>query len=522
MAVWLLLGIAFAIIIVRPFIVYFYDPKGLRRYPNQNILSPFTNLAYVWERSDNFRTRRLYRQHQKYPIIRTGPATISFGSVEAINDIYGHGTPCLKYETYQMTAGSHSNILNVIDRDEHSRKRRMLSNAFATRNLEQWEFKISDKVERLLKQLDQRCTPVLSEVNPAAAQDFNIEWRLWSNLFTIEAIADIALSENLGMLESGCDTIRVANSEGLGARILRFLQSLHGGARISSRFVGAPDWFPFLKTATKFFVPSIRQQWEHGQNFGTIVSYLVGKRLRRGDSGDNLDDFLACLIQDRLGKPRSLDRGEIEAEINILLDAGSDTTAIALVHILYYLVRNPHVLIKLRSEVAEALDGELIAPYAKVKSLPYLRACLEESLRLSPPLPRGLERKTPPSGMKIMGVWVPGNVGVSVPAYVSHRDPDLFPDPEKYVPERWLDGNVNISKMRAVFMPFSTGARACIGRNITMMEQQILVASLVYRYDFTLPSDDWELEYEEAFNLWPASMLMKFWRRPEVPLGPQS
>lgn len=162
--------------------------------------------------------------------------------------------------------------------------------------------------------------------------------------------------------------------------------------------------------------------------------------------------------------------------------------------------------------MSEAISGETIAPYTKVKSLPYLKACIEESLRLSPPLPRGLERVTPPSGATIVGEFVPGNVGVSVPAYVAHRDPDLFPEPEAFSPERWFN-NENTGKMREAFIPFSAGGRACIGRNITVIEQQILMATLVNRYDFSLPSPEWTLQNEEAFNLWPVELPVEISKR---------
>jgi benzoate 4-monooxygenase len=109
------------------------------------------------------------------------------------------------------------------------------------------------------------------------------------------------------------------------------------------------------------------------------------------------------------------------------VDAGSDTTAIALTNVLYYLIKHPAVLSKLRKEVDGVLAGEEVAPFVNVKSLPYLRACLDESLRLSPPVPQGLERKTPSERIQILGEQIVGGVTVSVPAYVAHRDPSLFP-----------------------------------------------------------------------------------------------
>lgn len=196
------------------------------------------------------------------------------------------------------------------------------------------------------------------------------------------------------------------------------------------------------------------------------------------------------------------------------VDAGSDTTAIALTHVMYYLLKNPKTLSALRNEVSTVFpNGDPIASYAKVKNLPYLKACLDESLRLSPPLSRGLERRTPPEGMQIAGEHISGDICVSVPAYAAHRDPAIFPDPEAYRPERWLEKEEVTQPMRAVFIPFSTGARACIGRNVTMIEQQMLLATLVHRYEFALPSKEWTLDWEEAFNLWPGKMPLKIWKR---------
>lgn len=195
------------------------------------------------------------------------------------------------------------------------------------------------------------------------------------------------------------------------------------------------------------------------------------------------------------------------------MDAGSDTTAIALTHVIYYLIKNPHSLVTLRKEVDEVLSEEVVAPYAKVKNLSYLKACLDESLRLSPPVSRGLERRTPPEGMRILGEDIAGDIGVSVPTYVAHRDPVIFPQPEEYLPERWFEGEEKVKQMRTAFIPFSAGARACIGRNISLIEQQIVVATLVHRYEFALASEDWMLKWEEAFLLWPCQMPLKIWKR---------
>jgi benzoate 4-monooxygenase len=132
-------------------------------------------------------------------------------------------------------------------------------------------------------------------------------------------------------------------------------------------------------------------------------------------------------------------------------------------------------------------------------------------MRLLPPVSFGLNRKTGPQGLTVDGQWIPGGVTVAVPAYTAHRNPDIFPDPQSYYPDRWLEGDAK--NARASFIPFSAGARGCIGRNITYMEQTILIASLVHRYELALPCDDWRLEHEEAFNLWPSALPLSIRKR---------
>jgi cytochrome P450 len=121
------------------------------------------------------------------------------------------------------------------------------------------------------------------------------------------------------------------------------------------------------------------------------------------------------------------------------MNAGSTTTAISMANVLYQLLRNPKCLEKLRDEVDAVLSpDEVVGPYDKVRIIPYLRACLDESMRLYPPTAHGLPRITPSEGWLIRGEHIPGNTTVAISAFVAHRDEKVFPDAESYKPERWL------------------------------------------------------------------------------------
>lgn len=194
------------------------------------------------------------------------------------------------------------------------------------------------------------------------------------------------------------------------------------------------------------------------------------------------------------------------------MNAGSVSTAIAINNAMYMLIRNPSKLLKLREEIDEIADeNEIAISYDKIKDLPYLRACLDESMRILPPTPFGLPRKTPPEGCNILGRWVPGNTTVSMSSYVAHRDKSVFPDPEVFRPERWLGDEGK--KLQPYFIAFSAGARGCIGRNISYLEQTIIIASVIYRYDLELVSPEFDQHRYEHFNLVPGPLPLRVRRR---------
>ncbi|RSL87685.1 hypothetical protein CEP52_015452 [Fusarium oligoseptatum] len=162
---------------------------------------------------------------------------------------------------------------------------------------------------------------------------------------------------------------------------------------------------------------------------------------------------------------------------------------------MYGLLKNPFCMAKLREEVDSVLEpDEVLAPYDKVKLLLYLRACLDESFRITPPTTFGLPRPTPPEGWNILGEFIPSDTTVSISAYVTHRDPNIFPEPESCVPERWLGEQGK--DLQPHFIAFSAGACGCI-----------------CWYEWALPYPEWEPERREAMNLSPGSMPLKVWRR---------
>ncbi|KAI0965824.1 cytochrome P450 [Xylaria arbuscula] len=500
---------AIAYFIILPTISYLIDAKGLRKYPNYSWLSPFTDFNYCYLSAQGFRSRDLYLEHERTgkPILRIGPNSLSFCDSRAIKDIYGHMTPCTKDIKEDMTAGSHRNLFDVVDKPDHARKRKLLSAAFALKNLERWEHKVAFTTERLFKAFDKLCTA------PLDGQTLDpVDFCQWINCWTIEAINSIALSARMDLLDTGSDEVVAERRNGTLYKA-RYRLSFEQMVSVASVFCWDYNLFPWLEWLVGI-IPSKWKKLVHGgKAFGDICYHQAAERLKRYQAGEKLDDFFQALMEDKNGSPNNLEWGEIVSEVGAIINAGADTTAMALTQNLYLLIKHPQVLETLRQELDSVLDpDEVVASFDKIKDLPYLRACIDEGLRIMPPTAAGLPRRTPAEGAQIMGEWIAGNTSVNMTIYAAHRDKNLFPDPESFRPERWLDAESR-RNLESGFIPFSAGARSCLGRNITYLEQQMVLASLVHRYDFAMPDSDWQLERKEAFNMVCGAMPIKIWRR---------
>ena len=175
--------------------------------------------------------------------------------------------------------------------------------------------------------------------------------------------------------------------------------------------------------------------------------------------------------------------------------AGSDTTSTAMAATIFYLVRNEHALRKVVEEVRAAFnDVEDIVQGPALNSCHYLRACIDEAMRLSPSVGGILPREVQSGGMTIDGHFVPEGTVVGVPHYTVHHNQDYYPQPFEYVPERWTVGakstlngaettEADLARAQSAFCPFSVGPRGCIGKGLAYIEMSTTLARTIFLYD---------------------------------------
>lgn len=150
----------------------------------------------------------------------------------------------------------------------------------------------------------------------------------------------------------------------------------------------------------------------------------------------------------------------------VLMIAGSETTATVLSGMLYHLLRNPSCLSRLTHEIRSSFASENDINLNSTTRLQYLHAVLEESMRIYPPVPTSLPRVTPKPGQIICDKFVPAGTSVGLHHYSCYHSAENFFDPDAFHPERWLKGEDPrfADDRKDAFHPFSHGPRNCLGK----------------------------------------------------------
>lgn len=226
------------------------------------------------------------------------------------------------------------------------------------------------------------------------------------------------------------------------------------------------------------------------------MQYSKSQAMERTKLGLDVDrkDFFYHLLNAKdpeTGKGFSMD--ELWGESNLLIIAGSDTTSTAMAGTFFYLAHNAAALQKLVREIrATFSDVEEIVSGPKLSGCTYLRACIDETMRMTPPVAGALPREVLAGGIDIDGHHVPAGFDVGVPHYAIHHNPDYYPRPFDYVPERWLgDPALNplhnkLTDAHSAFCPFSIGPRGCIGKGLAYAELTVTIARVLFLYNLRL------------------------------------
>ncbi|KAK4344867.1 hypothetical protein RND71_035043 [Anisodus tanguticus] len=171
--------------------------------------------------------------------------------------------------------------------------------------------------------------------------------------------------------------------------------------------------------------------------------------------------------------------------LSLILD-GSDTTTVHLIWIMSLLLNNPHAMKHAQEEIDAKVGKDRWVEESDIKNLVYLQAIIKETLRLYPPVPLLLPHEAV-QDCKVVGYDIPKGTRLYINAWKIHRDPDIWPEPEKFMPERFLTSKANIDarSQHFEFIPFGSGRRSCPGITFANLVTHLTFARLLQGFDFS-------------------------------------
>jgi cytochrome P450 len=230
-----------------------------------------------------------------------------------------------------------------------------------------------------------------------------------------------------------------------------------------------------------------------------MVSRRLAKEQEREAQGKSVEredmlHFLCSAKDPDTGKP-AFSLKELIAEANLLVLAGSDTTSIAISSLMFYLTHNRRTYLKLVDEIRSTFTSpEEIVHSPKLYNCTYLRACLDETLRLAPAGASELPREILSGGMTIEGDFYPEGVVVGTPNWAMGRNEEQYGDATTFRPERWIVSNEletlntedEVLRLKRGLHTFLKGPGDCIGQKLAMLELCMVFARTLWRMDVRL------------------------------------
>ncbi|ORY62226.1 cytochrome P450 ClCP1 [Pseudomassariella vexata] len=418
--------------------------------------------------------------HNRYgEVVRIAPNELAFANASAWNDIQGHRTKGGQAEMekdmkfYRAVDDMESDIVNA-DRAEHSLLRRSLAHGFSDKSLRDQEPLITSYIDLLLQRLRENCDAGKKALNMAA----------WYNFATFDIIGDLAFGESFGCLENSAyhPWVGIIFKMARAGTILQVL-----------------NHFPRTKRYLLKLVP--KSMAEQQEKHDALTRAKLERRMASGERPDFVETMLKK--KETLG----LTIAKLQANSSILIIGGSETTATLLSGVTYFLAMNQDALKKVTEEVRAAFKSEDEINFTTVNDLNYMLGCLNEALRMYPPVPSGLPRVVPQGGAHICGYYVPQGVTVGIYQWALYHNSKFFKDPFEFHPERFLGDAKYDSDEKNAFQPFHVGPRNCIGRNLAYVEMRTIMARILFNFDLEIAEDSKGWIDQKIFNLWAKGAL---------------
>ncbi|KAL0739772.1 hypothetical protein Bca4012_081285 [Brassica carinata] len=224
--------------------------------------------------------------------------------------------------------------------------------------------------------------------------------------------------------------------------------------------------------------------------------------LQTGNKEVSSKDVLDVLIDLNQGDEAELNINQIEHLLLDLFSAGTDTNSSTVEWAMAELLQNPKAMKKVQDEIDSVIGQNGVVQESDISQLPYLQAVVKETFRLHPAAPLLLPRKAE-TNVEILGFHVPKDTQVLVNVWAVGRDPSRWENPNRFEPERFLGKETDVKGRDYELTPFGAGRRICPGLPLAVKIVPLMLASLLYSFDWKLPNgvSSEDLDMDESFGL---------------------
>ncbi|KAF6845032.1 cytochrome p-450 [Colletotrichum musicola] len=459
--------------------VYYLYLSPLRHFPGPKLWA-VSRLPWNYVNMKGRITWRVRELHEQYgPVVRIAPDELSFTSGAAWKKIYGQRSPEFpKALDGRGIAPAHINgrkTLMTEDQERHARLRRAINPAFSERALREQEGYFQNHSDTLVRQLMKEC------------KKGAVDLSTWFNLLAFDIVSDLAFGTPAGCLD---------NADQPWIRVIMSRATAYVWIQLAVQY-GVLDFLAW-------FTP--KRVTEARKKHMAMTEAKVRQRIEAKNPGR---DFMSYILDNEGEKLSNL---ELVMLAGTFIVAGSGTTAGGLSGLTYLMLRAPEKMEKLKREIRETFKSREEITMVAAQNCKYLRACLNEAMRMYPPTPGSLPRWVPGKGEFIDGRWVPGGYAVAVNQFAAGHDKHNFHRAGEFIPERWLELEPDsefTNDDRAAAQPFSYGQRICIGKPMAYAEMSLAMAKMLWHFDFELddPSEDWWIK-QGTYIMWEKVPLM--------------
>ncbi|EUC29979.1 hypothetical protein COCCADRAFT_29025 [Bipolaris zeicola 26-R-13] len=433
----------------------------------RKIPGPFlARITGLWELKkvvDGDLHKTMVKLHEQYgPIVRVALNRYDFNTLEATRTIYRIGNAFPKSKYYVPFGSQHGpNLLNELENGPHGAMKRQLASLYSMWTLLSYEATVDNQTAIMRQKLE----------NFAATGEL-VDIPQFFQYYAFDVIGMITLGSSMGMMEANTDVNGICAA----------LDAAFHYTSMTGLFPSLHPWLISLTRVLCLPIPTSRVD-----DFVTEKMALHLDEAAQVDGSKKGATFLSKMLALR-NQGKVTDR-DVHVCISMNIAAGSDTTAISLSSIVYYLYTNPKVLESLRYELdAQSKAGRLsdMTTYQEAQEIPYLLAVIKEALRLHSAVGTQLTRVVPKGGCVIEGHHFPEGAEVGVNSWALHYNKEMFgEDVYAFRPERWLEGDKTNIGLPESFA-FGQGSRSCIGKNISILEMSKAIPQVVQNFDIDI------------------------------------